>query len=841
MKPKSLLFVKVVFLSLVGVFSLMVFSSFGQASSGLVVTTAGDAPSVTVVTPNLAPNDLDTTIVITGTGFAIQLPDILPTVLLNNTPLVDVVWTSATQLSATVPWGLTPGLYTLTVQNPDGQSGNLTNAFTVSQGFGVWTTGGPYGGRVDQILVRPDETTNAYAVVSMVGAFATFDGGENWEPMVRLDNPTRLVLDAVNPDVIYCGGSGLQADNLRSMDGGQTWTSYFDEFHPADGSYFSYPVAHPTQAGAIYLATGGSERTPVRPLEGGVYYSTDYGATWQERKTGLTDTDLVDLAIHPDNPQILAAAARNGKIFTTADGGLHWQLAFNLNRPLRRIYFNPYGIHEAWVVPNNVYQPPQTVALFKSSNAGLTAWQSLQTTNELSPAGGIWTLAFKANAIWAGGDWGYISKDGGATWDSVMGVNGEINQVQTFAFTPGDDQKVYVGSAMMGVGKSLDGGDTWVEKNEGLAGLQVRSLVVPPGEIDTIYANTFERGILRSDDAGKSWLELNMFRVGAPKGTLLAVDPFDSNRLYLGDACGDTPCMKISADRGNTWHEVPMTIPDPWVGWIGEVVSVAPHPNIPGRILAGAGFCETLPDCNTGAEPAGIYASDNYGENWTYLGPTSSIKEVRMFAFDVTDNNLIYAGTNGQGLWRTTDGGSTWAEVTIPGVLSPVFIDGISTHPDLSGTVYVRLYSYANSPNPQPNLFVSKDAGATWLELPDTATVTGGIGGFGLVFMPPAPDASPYQIYAGCQLGLCRTLESTWNWEAVAGSPRPSSNMSLVAASNEQLARLYVGTPGGVMAPLSTSALAAEIPGLGQLLNGGVYRQTMVLANHWIYLPLIFR
>jgi len=325
------------------------------------------------------------------------------------------------------------------------------------------------------------------------------------------------------------------------------------------------------------------------------------------------------------------------------------------------------------------------------------------------------------------------------------------------------------------------------------------------------------------------------------KGTLLAADPFDPNRLYLGDACGDTPCMKISTDRGDTWHEVPMTIPDPWAGWIGEVVSVAPHPNIPGRILAGAGFCETPAGCFLGEEPAGIYASDNYGENWTYLGPTPVIREVRIFAFDVADNGLIYAGTNGLGLWRSTDGGSTWAEVAIPGVEPPVFINDIATHPNQPGTVYVRLYSYASSPNPQPNLFVSKDAGATWLELPDTNTVTGGIGGFGLVFMPPAPNASPYQIYAGCELGLCSTFESTWNWEAIAGSPRPSSNMSLVAASNAELTRLYIGTPGGVMAPGTTAALAAEFPGLGQLLNGGVYRQTTVLPNNWIYLPLLTR
>ncbi len=809
-----------------------------MAASGEVIT-----PTLITVDPASGPNDINTTITITGTNFSAILSDTLPitppSVYLGDSDLPDVQWVSTTTLTASVPWGLVPRVYSLRVVNPEGGSATLPDAYTVSQGLGVWVTGGPYGGRVEQILIRPDAPDTAYAVIFQVGAFATFDGGGHWEPMVRLDNPTRLAFDAQDPDVIYTGGSGLQADNLRSMDGGHTWTLYFDEFFPVVGAYMSYPVPHPTQAGVIYLATGSAETMPYGPGEGGVYYSANYGETWEKRNTGLTDTDLVDLAFHPQNPAIMAAAARQGKIFITSDGGLHWQEAFDLGRNLRRIYFNPYGSHEAWVVPHTEYQPPQTVLLFKSKNNELTAWDTLQLTAEKSPSGAIWTLAFKPGAIWAGGDRGYISDDGGAIWDAVMDNNDGINQIKTFAFTPGDDQTIYAGIAVLGVVKSLNGGATWLEKNEGLAGLQVRSLAVARGEIDTIYAYTYERGILRSDDGGLSWLELNVFRGGAPKGVLLAADPFVSGRLYLGDACTDQPCVKISEDRGVSWHEVPMTIPAPWAGWIGEVVSVAPHPNIPGRILAGAGFCEKTADCNTGEEPAGIYASDNYGESWTYLGPTPAIKEVRMFAFDIADSNLIYAGTRGLGLWRSIDGGDSWAEVAIPGVLPPAHIVDILTHPDQPNTVYVRLYSYATTTNPQPNLFVSHNAGVTWQELPDTDTLTGGIGGFGLVIMPPAPNAGPYSIYAGCELGLCRTWESPWNWEALAGTPRPFTNISLVTASDEQRSRLYIGTPGGVLTPNTKSSLAAEFPGLGQLLNGGVYRQTTVLPKYWVYLTLV--
>jgi hypothetical protein len=109
-----------------------------------------DAPTVTAVDPASAPNDLDTPIVITGTGFTAGL-----TVMLGNTQLPDAGWVSSTTLTATVPWGLDPGVYTLTVANPDDQSGSLPNAFTVTQGIGVWTTSGPYGGTILNIIVNP--------------------------------------------------------------------------------------------------------------------------------------------------------------------------------------------------------------------------------------------------------------------------------------------------------------------------------------------------------------------------------------------------------------------------------------------------------------------------------------------------------------------------------------------------------------------------------------------------------------------------------------------------------------------------------------------------------------
>ena len=798
------------------------------------------APTLTEVSPTSAPNDLVTLITITGTGFAQ-----VPTVSLGSEVLAEVGWVSADLLTATVPWGLAPAVYDLTVTNPGGESATMAGAFTVTQGLGAWTTGGPYGGKVNLVVVHPVTPTTVYALAREAGAFVSYDSGQNWELMVQDSQAFRLTIDPGDPKTMYFSGSSL----LRTRDGGRTWVELMlgpppFGFHPVNGCFVAYPVAHPADTGVLYVATGSCEGIPVEPGEGGIFYSDDYGDSFVTRTVGLTDTDLVDVAFHPTDPDKMATAGFHGNVFTTTDGGENWHWAADLGEQLRRIYFDPSGSPEAWIAPHAEFQPPSSPYVYHSAGPGLTTWVTSEVTSEPISSGGIWTLAFGGGKVWAGGYVGYTSNDGGTTWLPVMGGPDPVNELLSFAFPPGPLQRIHAGTEMDGHLRSNDGGMTWQEENEGLAALQVRGLASPWGEMDIIYANTFERGLLRSDDGGQSWLSLVFFHGGAPKGPLLAADPHDADRVYYGHQCDNAqPCMEVSTDRGLTWQEIELDMPAAWAGWEGRVLTVSPHPLVAGRILASAGFCRDTAHCNTGTEPAGFYASDDYGSSWAYLGPTPAISEPLLIAFDQGDPDLVYAGTRGDGLWRSTNGGDDWTQVNIPGTQAPVNIDSIAPHPNISETLYVRLYSFGEGPNPQPDLYFSNDAGANWQVVPDVDTVTGGSGGTGLVFMPSLAGAGPYYIYSGCEWGLCRTPDGESAWEHVAGAPRPTGSNTLIAGSDGERSRLYIGTPGGTATvPERTSLLQDSIPGLGSLFGGGVYRYTTVPAGmHRVWLPLVAR
>jgi hypothetical protein len=78
------------------------------------------------ITPNSGYNDVDVDVVIGGADFVDP-----PAVYLGAYALTNVVWVSDTTINATVPMGLTPGVYALTVTNPDSQSDTLPAAYTV--------------------------------------------------------------------------------------------------------------------------------------------------------------------------------------------------------------------------------------------------------------------------------------------------------------------------------------------------------------------------------------------------------------------------------------------------------------------------------------------------------------------------------------------------------------------------------------------------------------------------------------------------------------------------------------------------------------------------------------
>ena len=745
-----------------------------------------DAPTVTQVDPASAPNDLDTPIVITGTGFTAGM-----TVTLGNTQLPDAGWVSSTTLTATVPWGLNPGVYTLTVSNPDGQSGGLPKAFTVTQGIGVWTTGGPYGGVVDQIIINPITPTTLYAAAKSIGLFRSQDSGNSWK-MVLADvgwGRYLVAMDSISPEIVYAARSSKGI--ARSDDGGDTWT---DIPIPDQRSSVGNVFAHRITSGTVYVA-----------CRDGLWKSEDRGQHWADWTHGLTDTAVAAMAFHPTDPLIMYVGTELGNVFRSANGGLSWEFMGQPDLTISYLAVNPFGVHELWAVIS-MYQ------------GGLWKYDSGMWMDILAGTGitrGV-TIAFDQNisgTIWIGAQARvYTSTDGGQTWSRVGTLTNE--RTGALAIHPLDSQMVYAGYGRNGVYKTTNAGATWQPVNQGLAAAVPGALAPVPGEPNTLYAAT-GIGVMKTTQGGNAWIQLpdpSDWWIG-----VIAVDPFTRTRVYFG--------FEIGENGGTLWHPVSLTVPPRYetcCSFIMKAMFAAPAQ--PGRLVMGGVFRDTrVPYVLWVA--GGIYTSTDYGETWTYADMHREISPVISLAYDPANPQVVYAGTTGQktagsenyaSILKSSDDGNTWQE-SRAGLELACDIASIAVEPVFPRRVLA-------SSTCKKRMWVSTDHGATWSTV-NSPLLSGGSVDI-LVFAPTEPPV----LYAGTTSGLYRTWDGAQTWEQLAGILGSAAIHALAIVTATDRTIVYAATAGGVVSTTSVQMRSLATSG-ETLLDPGVYRYTTRLGN----------
>lgn len=808
-------------------------------------------PTITAISPTSASNDLSTRIIITGANF------VSPTLVhLGGTSLNDAQWISSGQLQTTAPAGMSAGVYTLTVTNPDTQIGTLTNAFTVTSAV-AWTTGGPYGGEITELTMDQSTPDKLYALAQNSGLFGSSDGAANWT-VARFDAwPSHLAVDVVSPTHMYLGTYTYQG-LFRSEDGGISWLGVsLPNFR---GNAPIYPVTHPVTPGVVYAGISAATNRNVEPGElAGVLRSDDYGATWVSKTVGLTDTQVTALAFMPGDAGKMLAGTRFGNVFSSSDGGETWQWVARPADYIGKIYFNPNAPGDVWAVKVGVNIQTQNPNLFRSS------WSALDTWNPVNPMPGFdWSwvnsLTFGSDGtLWAGlGNMPtgiYTSTDAGTNWSSVATAPLEVTSI---ALDPVNAQVVYAGTrcgkfgerlgrtmVSCGVYKSVDGGLTWQPTNRGLAGLSAAALAVSPADLDTVYTYN-ERGLLRSTNGGGSWQDLGIFNYGYPwNGSRLAVDPFTSTRVYLGSSSDNiypgshtTPTVMLGNGDGTGWQSVLLAKPAGMDDWSGDVFAVATNPSLPGRVLAGAtfftpGFGFGMPTRPLG----GIYASDDSGLTWRQVTVAQPISGIVQIAYDAVNPSLVYAGTGGPGsspgtgLLKSTDGGENWSLISSwPSGESCSSVNSIAVHSQRANTVIAACSESA---------YYSSDAGASWEKRMFWWPIQ--------IYSP----ASPPKLYGGSRWGsngLYVSANDGQGWDPIAGLPNNAAVFALAAGSDARQVAVYTAISGGMaeaaanaqrggVSPLlATKSSLAERP-----MGGGVYRQVSRRVTYFSYLPLVTR
>jgi photosystem II stability/assembly factor-like uncharacterized protein len=419
----------------------------------------------------------------------------------------------------------------------------------------------------------------------------------------------------------------------------------------------------------------------------GIFKSIDGGQTWVSSSSG-TEGVMYGSAIHafafsPDfaTDQVVFAGSWGG-LFESTDGGERWSW-------VNRLYSGPPGSITAVAVAPNFSDSSHVLAasgwggLYVSQDGGInwTAYYTVPASSAVaySPdfavdgvafaggwglyrttdAGAMWTevltqgisaLAISPQfgvdgTLFAGGDALYISRDGGTSWISVTlpSASALINAL-TVSPAFDVDQTLFAG-ANDGLYQSSSGGLSW-EPVGGYPGLAVRSLAISPGwPIHPVLLVGTDQGVYRTVDGGATW-KLMQGLTTLPTGPLALSANED---LLLAGAHGHG--IHATSDSGESW--IPLGLQQMGYHAIMDA-AFSPAYAADRTIFAALGSTISI--------GAGVYRTTDGGTTWELVHSTDYLGAVAVSPRYASDRTVYVAGAGGQVL-GSDDGGDTWSPV----------------------------------------------------------------------------------------------------------------------------------------------------------------------------------
>ncbi|HET7184013.1 MAG TPA: hypothetical protein VFI82_04970 [Terriglobales bacterium] len=267
---------------------------------------------------------------------------------------------------------------------------------------------------------------------------------------------------------------------------------------------------------------------------------------------------------------------------------------------------------------------------------------------------------------------------------------------------------------------------------------------------------------------GMKWRLIGPYR----GGRVLAVTgvPGQPNTYYFGAVAGG---VWKTTDGAASWQ--PMS--DKYPFWSVGAIAVAP--SNPSVVYVGTGEACIRGDVTYGN---GVWKSLDGGKTWQHVGLKDTRQIGRMFV-DPHNPNIVFVAALGhafgpnaeRGVFRTTDGGSTWQKVLYKDEKTGA-ID-LSFDPNNPSLIFAAMYEARRSPwelvsgGPGSGLYRSSDGGATWKQITGNGFPKGVLGRIGVAVSGANPDRI-YAIIEAEQGGIYRSDNGGENWSKVSGDSR---------------------------------------------------------------------
>jgi len=310
----------------------------------------------------------------------------------------------------------------------------------------------------------------------------------------------------------------------------------------------------------------------------------------------------------------------------------------------------------------------------------------------------------------------------GVKWRCIGPSRG--GRVVAVAGDPVNSQMFYFGAAAGGVWKTEDGGTYWENISDGFLGsAAVGALQVAPSDPNVIYAGMGEStiridvsygdGVYKSTDAGKSWTNLGLKEtrhIGE-----IRIHPDNPDVVYvaaLGHAFGPNKERGVyrSKDGGQTWEQILFRSEK------AGAIDLTMDPNNP-RILY-ASCWEAYRDfwsLNSGGPDSSLYRSTDGGDSWTEITNNPGLPKGTLGKIGVAtapaQSGRVWAIIEAEdaGLYRSDDGGESWIRTSGNRDLihRPWYYCHVFADPQHADTVYLT----------NLQMWKSSDGGSTFKEI----------------------------------------------------------------------------------------------------------------------------
>ncbi|MEW5871094.1 MAG: hypothetical protein AB1894_17600 [Chloroflexota bacterium] len=634
----------------------------------------------------------------------------------------------------------------------------------------TWLGPGNIGGRVRSIVIHPTTTTRMWAGSVSGGIWYTSDGGASWSSvddfMANLAVST-LVMDPMNSNTMYAGtGEGFyNADGIRgagvfkSTDGGVTWTQ-LAATAATDWYYVNRLAISPNGAtllaavrSGIWRSTdGGGSWTKVsgvitdwtdidfhptdsnKAVAGGyngkAYYSTNGGQTWTAGTGFTAGSDRVELAYAPSSPTTVYASVdySNGQLWKSTNGGSSYTLSNTGNS-----YLGGQGWYDnvVWVAPND----PNLVVV-----GGIDLWRSTNGGSTLTRISDWWLSPSSAHA------------DHHAIVNHP-GYNGSTNKTVFF----GNDGGVYKAADVSTV-KAGSPPNGWQELNNQLGITQYYGAA---GNVSSgvIVGGTQDNGTLRYSGSTEGWTDMYGGDGGFCAADQTNPNYFYGEYVYLNihrSTNAGVSADNISGEYWNgsawVWKSAPYYIPDAKNYTANFIAPFVLDPNNSNRLLGGGLSLWRTNDVKTAN-------TNTTGPSWASI--KSSIgSNISAIAIAQGNSDLIWVGHNNGNVYKTTNGtvaSPTWTQVdNNPTALPNRYVSRITIDPNNTNIVYVTFTGFSAG-----NVWRTTDGGSTWNNISGTgATALPSVPVRSLVIHPDNAN----WLYVGTEIGIFNSSDAGANW-----------------------------------------------------------------------------